>query len=160
MKQWIILFFAVLGMLFLIAALPGVLPVQSEAQKIANVESNTAKTGTVTIQSIFLNNFLVALATLIPFAGWSFIGAVLWHTGLIVASYNQPYWLFTNWVVWAELTCYSFVIVQSVRIVIFYLKIKTLKRWKPVVANILVTALIVGVVLLVSAILEFMMIKG
>ena len=99
--------------------------------------------------------------SLFPFAGWLFVGVVLWRTGLLVASYNQPwFWAFGNVFAWVELSVYSFVVVQSLRLFMFYRQRKILRFWYVVFKTVLFTLGVAGVVLFLSALLEFAVIHS
>lgn len=138
---------------------PSFLPVQTEQQKQNNVQSNNARAGSATIFNIFIQNYAIALVTFIPVIGWGFIGAVMWNTGLVIASYNQPFWQLTSIFAWIELSIYSFVIVQSLWLVQIWLKRKTTNMLTPIIKTILITASVVAIVLVLSAILEFVVIR-
>jgi hypothetical protein len=152
------IYFTVLALLFLIVNLPSHLHTQTVQQQQANVASNEISKQKITAYAIFQNNFLVALLTLVPFAGWSWIGAVLWKTGLVIASYNQPYWALTNAFVWIELAIYSFVVLQSVNITLLLRHRKTMQIKLPIIKIVLATVSVAMLTLLISAVLEYMII--
>jgi hypothetical protein len=123
---------------------------------MSTVQSNNLKTQTSTVFSIFSNNFMVAAVTLIPGVGWGYILMVMWNTGVVVASYNQPaYWVLNNPFAWIELSVYSFAVLWSIKL--FYM-VKDRKRpqyGQRLFAYAVLGLMVVGVVLFLSAVLEF-----
>ena len=100
---------------------------------------------------------MISLIGLIPILGASFILACSWATGLVVASYNQPvYWILTNPFAWIELSVYSFVLLQSWRIIQFYRQRKTIKFWNLTAKTALTTIMVMGFILFLSAVLEYL----
>lgn len=151
-------FLILFGILFLVVITPSFLPVQNQQQKQTNVAANEQSKSNVTIASIFENNFFVASLTLIPILGWGLILAVMWNTGLVVASYSQPG---TLWILFAviEISVYSFMLLQSINCVNLFLKRKTVKPWRVIGKTILAALCIAGLILWFSAAWEYLLIK-
>lgn len=137
---------------------PSFLPVQNQQQKQTHVATNEQSKSNVTVVSIFENNFFVASLTLIPILGWGLILAVMWNTGLVVASYSQPG---TLWILFAviEISVYSFMLLQSINCVNLFLKRKTVKPWKAIIRTIIVALCTAGLILLLSAAIEYILIR-
>jgi len=140
--------------------LPSLLPhTLTYAQKQAGIAANVQRQQTVTPLSIFLNNYLIAGFSIFPIAGWIFTDIVMFKTGIVVASYSLPsYWIFTSVFGWIELSVYSFCLLQGCRIFMFYLKRKSLSFWPLTAKTVLVTLSISGLVLMFSAIWEYVII--
>jgi hypothetical protein len=170
-KQFTIIFIA----LFFILLLPNVLPVHTASENQAIMENNNAKSQVATPSSIFNNNLVVAGITMIPGAGWIWLGYVMWNTGVVVASYGQPWWWsLINIFVYVELAVYAYVIMRSIKLVQLFkqrktvfvdLDGKTITRkttgvYPEIVKTIAVTFIVCIVVLLISALVEFFLIRG
>ena len=153
-------FFIVLSILFLLVALPSIIPhTLTSTEKQNYIDANIQRQQTITPITIFLNNFLIAGFAIFPFAGWLFVGLVTFKTGLVVASYNEPAtWILTSFFGVVELSVYSFCIVQSIRIFGFYRQRKTLRFWHSTAKTVVLTLSIAGLILLVSAIIEYVVI--
>jgi tellurite resistance protein TehA-like permease len=159
--RWIPYFFIVLALLFFVAALPAVIPhTLTSSQKQNNVATNNERAQTVSVPMIFANNFLLSSFSLFPVAGWIFISIVMFKTGLIVASYSQPwYWLTNNVFMWIELAVYSFAILQSIRVLkLVWYRQKTVKPWNQIASITAFTLSISGLIILFSAIYEYVVI--
>jgi hypothetical protein len=159
-KKTILYFSIILASFFAIVLLPGFINFQSASQDQANIAGNNARAQTVTTMSIFGNNFLIALLALTPIDGLLFVGVVLWKTGLVVASYHQPFWALTSIIVWLELGVYSYMTLQAFSLLQIVLKRKTLqtKLWKPILKTIIVTVSVAALVLLFASVLEIALI--
>jgi hypothetical protein len=158
-QKSVVYFGTLLVCLFIVVALPSLLPVQSDAQKQSNVDWNARMGQTATAASIFLNNFLISLIALVPLVGWSYLLAALWKTGLVIASYPSlsgfavaKLGLFCLF----ELGVYSFVVLQSVKIV----QLRRKRRWRLIGKTIIFTIAVSMVVLLLSAIIEYTIIHS
>lgn len=165
----------VFGLMFLILLLPSLLPLQSESEKQAIVEQNALVAQSATVSSIFNNNLCVAVISLFPFLGWGLLGFILWNTGYVVAGYGDVVaCLFLNPFVYVELALYSYVVLQSYRLWRLFrqrLTVFTDLDGKRVVRKTngiyqemgktgAYTFIVVTVVLLVSAFVEVMLIRG
>ncbi len=154
---WLIL----LACLFAILILPSVFPVQTPAQKQATANQNNIASQTATSASIFNNNLLIGVITLIPGLGWGYIIAALYSTGVVVASYNQPwYFVLLNPFAWVELATYSFVLVQSIKLTHMFKQRKCNDFKYTTIKTIAYTFIIVTIVLLASALVEYWLIRG
>ena len=111
------LFLITFCLLYFILALPSLLPLQPNEVKMTVRGRNDERSANASVAFIFNNNLVVALTTLIPFVGWAWICYIMFNTGLVVASYDNPMvCLWLNPFVYVELAIYSFVVVQSIRI--------------------------------------------
>lgn len=159
-RHQILYWLLLLGCLFTVLILPSFLPVQTETEKQQTKEHNNAIAQTATVASIFNNNLIIGLIAFVPFIGWGYLLAALWNTGVVVASYNLPsYTVLLNVFAWVELAVYSYIVLQSVKLVHLFqqrkcndFKASTLK----LVAYTLITT---NIVLLVSALLEYTMLR-
>lgn len=166
----ILYFWIILALMFFIIILPGLLPIQSQAQKEANMAENNANSGQATATSIFNNNLLVAGVTLIPYVGWGYIIFILWNTGNVIASYSQPwYWILDNIFAWIELGVYSFMVLKSVKLVQLFKQRKTCFTdldgkcvtrkttgvWNEIITTAMFALIVACLILLFSAILEY-----
>jgi hypothetical protein len=141
-------------------ALPTIIPhTLTETQKQINVNANVERAQTSTPQSIFLNNYMISIFSLVPVGGWFFIDIVLFKTGVVVASYNLPvYWIFTTPFGILEIAVYSFCLLQGTRILLFVWNRKQFKPWITITRTIALTLSISGLILLFSAIWEYIVI--
>lgn len=161
--------------LFFILLLPSVFSFQSESQKQATVENNNALSMAANPASIFNNNLIVAGITMIPYAGWIFMGYVMYNTGVVIASYGQPWWWsLTNPFAYVELAVYAYMILRSIKLVqLFrqrYTKFtdldgklvvrKTTGVYPEIVKTLAIAFIVCTLVLLVSAFVEFLFIRG
>jgi ABC-type proline/glycine betaine transport system permease subunit len=116
----------------------------------------------------------IAGFTLIPFLGWGFLGYLLWNTGKIVASYNQPwYWSFNNLFAWIELAVYSYAVLRSIKLVHLWRQRKTkfimptgelvIRNtngfWYEFIKTIAFALIVMCIVMLLSAILEYRLLQ-
>lgn len=149
LNKSVLYFFVIFCGLFLTVLLPSFLPVQSSEQKASRMAENDARSASVTTFPIFANNFKVALLGLVPLFGWSFLLAVMWNTGLVVAAYSSPGWL---WLVFAvvEIGVYSFVVLKSIGCVQAALK----RNWRLIIKNVVVAVVVSCVVLGLAAFIE------
>jgi len=170
----IVYFLLLLTALFCILIVPSLLPVQSQTEKQNNVQHNDARSQRETVATIFNNNMLIAGLTLIPGLGWATIFFILWNTGKVVASYNQPwYWSFNNLFAWIELSVYSYALLKSIKLIHLWRQRKTKFNmptgeliirntngfWYEFIKTIAVTIIIMCFVLLFSAILEYHLVR-
>ena len=162
------IYFLIMAVLFGLILLPTLLPVQSQTQKQSNVQANDAQSHSATATRIFNNNIIIAAVALIPYVGWGYLGYVMWETGKVIASYNQPWWwIFNNPFAWIELSIYSYMVLQSWKL-FGLLKQNKLSDWfhsggyfkVKVIKTIAYTMIVAIVVLLLSAILEYWVIAS
>ena len=168
-------FVAVLMVCFLIMIVPSLLPVQSTAQKQATVQQNNVQSQQASAASIFNNNLVVSGITLIPFVGWGYLIFALWNTGVVIASYGHPwYWILNNVFAWIELAVYSYVILQSWKLLSLFKQRKTkftdldgkqvVRKttgvYPEIAKTVAYTFIVMVVVLFVSAMLEYLLIRG
>jgi hypothetical protein len=153
-------FFLIFALLYLVVALPTIIPhTLTATQRSDNIDANLERRNTVTVLGIFGNNYLIAGFSLFPFAGWIFDAIVMWRTGIVVASYSLPVtWLLTSTFVMIELAVYSFSILQSIRILGFYRARKTIQFWTETLRTVFLTLGVSGLVLLLSAVWEYVII--
>jgi hypothetical protein len=153
LNRSVVYFFVIFFCLFLTVLLPFVLPVQSSEQKAAKVAENNARSSSISSMDIFSNNYKVALLGLVPLFGWSFLLAVMWNTGLVVASYSCPGWV---WLVFAvvEVGVYSFVVLQSIGCVQAVLK----RNWRLMARRVVFAVFVSCAVLGVAAFIENLLI--
>jgi hypothetical protein len=162
-------FFVLLLMaLFFILVLPSLLPIQNQTQKQATMNQNNVQSQHATATSIFNNNLLVAGITFIPIVGWGYLIFAMWNTGVVIASYGQPwYWIFNNPFAWVELAIYSYVVLQSWKL-LGVLKQHKIRDWfhpggyykLTFVKTIAYTFITITLTLLLSAILEYAVIAS
>ena len=152
-----VIYFAILLFaLFTILIFPSLIPFQTPAQQQATQHQNTVQSQNATASSIFNNNMLVAGLTLIPFVGWGYLIAVLWNTGVVVASYQHPWWwILNNTFAWIELAVYSYVLLQSWKLY------RLIPQWRcndfkvTFTKTVAYTMIVATIVLLLSALLEY-----
>jgi hypothetical protein len=156
----LVYFLLILEGLFLILMLPTVFFTQPATQKQVTMTNNNNQARQATVTSIFHNNLLIAVVTLIPVAGWGYCIAVMWQTGVVVASYNYPfYWIAGNPFAWIELSVFAYVILQSYKLLHLVPQRKA-NDFKVTFTMVACKALIASiVVLLVSALLEYWVIR-
>jgi hypothetical protein len=147
-------FFIILFILFSIVLLPSVLPVQSSQQKQSNINENMKRSMGASAFGIFENNFVIAVISFVPVVGWGIIGGIMWKTGLVIASYTNPgiIWVFFAFI---ELSVYSFVLLQSLKIVKFFYQRKQGHFWVLTGKTTALTFAVSALVLLLSAIVEY-----
>jgi hypothetical protein len=155
-----IFFVIVLMLLFLILVLPSVIHTQTPEQQQATQQQNNLQSQKATASSIFNNNLIVSLISLIPIVGWGYLIAVLWNTGVVVASYGQPwYWIFNNVFAWIELAVYSYVVLQSWKLYHLIPQRKCNDFKVTFTKTVAYTLIITTVVLMLSALLEYALIS-
>lgn len=165
------------GLLFILL-FPSVLSLHTVSENQAIAENNNAKSQIATPISIFNNNLIVAGITLIPGAGWIWLGYVMWNTGTVVASYGYPwYWIFTSVAgvfAFVELAVYAYVILRSIKLVQLFrqrytkftdlnsnvVKRKTVGVYPEMVKTGAYVFIVSAVVLLCSALIEYYIIHG
>ena len=155
-RRSIVYFIMLLAILFFVLLLPSFLPVQSEAQKQANMNHNNQAAKVATANGIFSNNMLIATLAIIPGIGWGFILFSMWETGLIVASYSQPFYVLLSPVAWIELSVYAFAIISSVELVQIYRH----KSKRNFFQTMLVSLAMISIILFLSATFEIHLING
>lgn len=147
--------------LFLLLILPSLLPVQSDAEKLANVERNDAVSLVATPTTIFNNNLLIAGISLVPVFGWGFIVFVMWNTGLTLASYGQPFfWVLFNPFAWVELSVYSYAVLKSVKLIHLLRQRKCNDFKVSFVKTVAYSFIFMCLILLGSALVEYWLIQG
>jgi hypothetical protein len=153
---------------FFIMILPSLIPVQNQTQKQATVTQNNIQSSQASATSIFNNNLMVASITLIPFVGWGYLIFALWNTGVVIASYGQPwFWIFNNLFAWIEIAIYSYVVLQSWKLLSILKQHKINDWFHPggyykliFTKTVAYTYIVMIVVLLASALLEYFLIRG
>ena len=115
-------FLAILAVFYLAISLPIVVPIQSASQKQVNVENNNARASKATLSEVFGNNAMIAGLSLIPYFGWGFIVLTLYNTGLVAASYPNPWlviflnpFMYIELLVYASMTLLSFSMATSLK---------------------------------------------
>lgn len=140
-----------------ILGLPSVLPVVSEAEKASNVVENNARIASVSVSGIFGNNLLICVLSALPFFGVGFLGAVIWQTGVIGASYaSVGLAVYFNPFVWVEVPVYAFMALTSCLIYLRLFKRDWRGAWGLFLRGVGVSV----VVMLISAFVEFLLVKG
>lgn len=149
-------FMLLLTCLFLTLMLPSILSVQSPTEKQVTMEHNDQVAKSATVYSIFANNIVITLGTLIPVFGWGYILYIMWNTGTVIASYSQPfYWVLNNPFAWIELSVCSYAILQSIKL----LKFTRQRNWNKLVRTICVSTGIIATAVLASAAIEILVIS-
>lgn len=164
----------IFAVLFAVLSFPSLIP-QPDSQSQLIMEQNNARAQSATVASIYNNNLVIALCTLIPVGGWIFIGVVLWSTGVVVASYANPVaTLLFNPFVYVELAVYSYVVLQSIRILRLFRRRKTrftdlegkqvvrntVGVWYEIGKTVAYVLIVCAVTLLVSALIEYSLVAG
>jgi hypothetical protein len=157
--------------LFTVLIIPSIISVQNDVQNQITMEYNDQKSQLATVSSIFNNNLLVSCVSLVPYAGWGILLAVLWQTGVVVASYGLPwYYILFNPFAYVELCMFSFVVLRSVHLVRLFFRRKTKfidleGKWVirkttgvyyDMIKTVAIVLIVCSVVLLLSAFAEIM----
>lgn len=141
----------------IVIGLPIVINPLSQEQKSANVAANEARSANASLQMIFGNNLIISIVALLPFVGASYMFLVLLSTGLVVASYpTVGLLIYLNPILWLELPIYALMILLSYRIGFSVYK----KDFKAAFKMFRNGVLIASIVLLISAFIEMLLIKG
>lgn len=153
-------FFIVLFLLFFIIIIPSLIPVQTLTQKQETQQHNNEVSQQATVASIFNNNLIIAIISFIPFVGWGYLLAALWNTGVVVASYSQPWYnLFLNPFAWIELYTFTYILFQSWKIVHLIPQRKANDFKVTLIKLICKTLIVITLILLFSAMLEYAIIR-
>jgi archaellum biogenesis protein FlaJ (TadC family) len=156
----ILYFLIVLSALFLVVIIPSIIPFQTPEQQNETKHENDITSQTATATSIYHNNMIIAGLTLVPYVGWGYLFYALWNTGLVVASYHQPWWyLFMNPFAWIELSIYSYALLQSLKILHLLPQYKANDFWYTLIRKIAYTIVFMALALLASAIVEYLLIS-
>jgi hypothetical protein len=174
-KKQLCYFLTIFTILLVIVILPSVISVQSPSQKQDTMQQNNNNSRTTTAPAIFNNNLIVALVSLIPYVGWGWLGYVIWNTGVVLASYSQPwYWVLGNPFVYVEFAVYSYMVLRSIKLVRLFRQRKTrftdldgkvvVRKTTGVYPEIVKTAaytfIVATVVLLAAALVEYVLIQS
>lgn len=151
------LYLICLSICLIVIGLPILFNPLSTEQKTSNVAANEQRAFNATFAGIYGNNMIISVSALLPLGGAFFMFLVLCSTGLVVASYPSIGLMFyLNPILWIEISVYAYMVLLSFK---SYFRLAK-KDWRGAFHMIRNGVFVAGVVLLISAFIEMLLIKG